>query len=94
MADLARSLRVKSGKRLAPFLKEKLLLSVYKSCGHRPDALEEAIALTQTIVAQLLPRPNGGLIDKTEIVDITAQTLERFDSRAATFYRAYHPASI
>ena len=90
-ANLAASFVVaKEGStKLEPFLREKLFLSVYSSCQHRPSALSEAIELTETIIAEL-PFSNRQPISAADIAQITHKILRRFDSVAGTFYKAYH----
>lgn len=75
---------------LVPFSRDRLFLSVYESCKHRPRAISEAAALTQTIINQLLASNTNGTVGSSEIAKQAHVVLERFDRTAATFYAAYH----
>jgi len=79
-----------SGK-LTPFNRDQLLISIYESCKHRQDALNDALALTQTIVGDIIKSLGAtGAIEKDTVGAITHAVLERFDPVAATVYAAYH----
>lgn len=94
--DLTHSLIVAhtGSAHVEPFARDRLLVSIYESCKHRPDALSEASALTDTIIAKiiaLLPQQaTRGVIDRKIIIEQSVMVLERFDTAAATYYRAYH----
>jgi len=90
-ADLATSSVVmKDPAKLEPLNRDKLFVSVYESCRHRPSALADAGALTDTILGQILKtQSDTGVITLHNLTDITLQILQNFDSVAATYYRAY-----
>ena len=89
-ADLSNSFMVQiNTTTLEPFLKEKLFLSIYRSCGHRSTAIRDAAALTDTVIANL-PFPAAQSIEAKDIARVTYKVLLRFDGIAATFYKAYH----
>lgn len=90
-ADLASSLTVvdRDGS-LRPFLREKLLISIYESCKHRPKALADATHLTQTVLDKLQPHQAQASVNLEIITTTTAQTLDTFDKAAAVYFRAYH----
>jgi transcriptional repressor NrdR len=91
-ADLAYSVSYKKPTGdLEPFSRDKLLLSIHESCKHRSDAAEAASALTDTIIQQVLPTINDGLVARGDIVVIAKKTLAHFDKTAATHYTAFHP---
>jgi len=46
---LALAVRQPAGN-IEAFLREKLFISIYESCKHRPNALEDAEALTGTVI--------------------------------------------
>ncbi|MGB4759305.1 MAG: hypothetical protein WBP26_04580 [Candidatus Saccharimonadales bacterium] len=73
---------------LLPFSRDTLFLSVATSCGHRKDAITDAIALVDTIVAKLLAQKQA-IIASSALIGITLDTLRHFDSVAATYYKAY-----
>jgi transcriptional regulator NrdR family protein len=76
----------------APFVREKLLISIHSTIGHRDRPLNDALGLTDTIIGKLGHR--GAVIDgnvtSTAIATLTLDTLKRFDNTAATVYQAYH----
>ncbi len=74
-----------------PFLRDRLLTSLYKSLQHRPTALPDAIGLTATIIGKLGRTIQDGGVTSTAIGAITYLSLQRFEATAAIFYAAYHP---
>jgi transcriptional regulator NrdR family protein len=89
--DLQTCIQFSQNKHTTPFIREKLFISVYESCRHRPTALIDAIGLTTTIIAKSLEHPNSlGTITRTDLISTTYATLKKFDSVAATYYAAYH----
>jgi transcriptional regulator NrdR family protein len=92
--DLASGVRVElDGDLLQPFLRDKLWLSIYESCKHRPEGLSEATALTQTIIALLVNDSEFSTrLQRKVIIKIATVTLQRFDAEAAAIYGAYHRA--
>jgi transcriptional repressor NrdR len=89
-ADLSASLMVeKQDGTLNPFSRDNLFFSIVSSCGHRKSsAATDASALTDTIVQNLL-KQKLAIIPTTLIKNISTDTLERFDSAASTYYKAY-----
>jgi transcriptional regulator NrdR family protein len=77
---------------LVPFVRDHLFASVHDSCRHRPTSIDDASALTQTIVTELMKKQDGGIIARDDIARTARDILQRFDKAAATFYAAYHPA--
>jgi transcriptional repressor NrdR len=77
--------------KLAPLSRDRLFVSIHDSCKHRHSALDDASALTQTILARLLAHHRGGVVTRDDIVRAATSVLRRFDMAAATFYAAYHP---
>lgn len=78
---------------LNPFSRDKLFLSILKSCGHRNAPINDAGALTNTVISRL-PTPKKGALESQYLTKITYAVLSRFDEAAATHYRAYHPSPI
>ncbi len=91
-ADLAETHIVeRANGSIEPFSRNNLLISVYKSCGHRNTPLEDAEALTDTIISRLLQTPAPtGLITSETIIKQCQTTLKNFDNVAATYYTAYY----
>jgi transcriptional regulator NrdR family protein len=75
----------------SPFSLNKLLLSLYKSCEHRPTALTDAEALSETIIHKLQPKFIDGVITSQTIVQVSQVALNRFDRAASVHYSAHHP---
>ena len=74
-----------------PFLRDKLLISVYKCLMHRKTAQTDATALTDTIISKATSKCLNASIDRDAIVNIVIETLDKFDKPAAVQYTAYHP---
>ncbi len=81
---------VKRVSRYEPFLRDKLLLSIYDSLKHRKTAIRDATALTDTVWQKLLPHFSDGAIVLSKIAETTEQILKRFDETAAVHYQAFH----
>src|SRR5665213_2074944 len=69
-----------------PFSRDNLFVSIYLSCGHRTNPVNDATALTDTVVAKLLSTVTDGSILKTDLLTIAESVLERFDPVASTSY--------
>ena len=90
-AELATSLVVRSKQVLLPFSRDQLFLTVHESCKHRPHAIDDASALTQIILSQVVKTAKGGVVERDELVRTAGLALARFDKTAGTVYAAYHP---
>jgi transcriptional repressor NrdR len=73
-----------------PFLPDKLLLSLYRSCQHRKTALSDAAGLQETVIKKLRAEVANGLLDSQTIRRTTQVALNRFDTAASTHYQAFH----
>ena len=75
-----------------PFLRDRLFLSLYEACGHRTAALQDAQALCDTVIANLLRQQalSGGACPSSSIISAVLDVLQNFDTAAATHYEAYH----
>jgi transcriptional regulator NrdR family protein len=78
------------GETQNPFNRDKLFVSIYRSCKHRKDPLTDAGALTQTVVAKLRERSEQAVIHTHAIRELVLVTLNRFDKTAAIQYKAFH----
>lgn len=76
--------------RSQPFSRDKLFLSLYKSCEHRKTALEDAKGLTETVISRLAGRLSGGALSRQDIIGVAQVALNRFDKSASVHYAAYH----
>jgi transcriptional regulator NrdR family protein len=77
---------------VAPFSRDKLFVSILQAVGHRKQPLEDANALTATIIAKILHTTTEATIEPLYIIAITSETLKNFDKAAAVQYQAYHQA--
>jgi len=87
--DVAWRVKTAAGA-LQPFNRNKLLLSLYKSLEHRPSALDDADALTSTIMGKLLQKAQNGLVNRSDIIKTTQEVLKRFDNPASVHYAAFY----
>jgi len=76
--------------RFEPFSPDKLFLSLYKSCEHRPAALSDAKGLTGTIISKLPAYMADGALNASDIARVAQVALNRFDKAASTHYQAFH----
>lgn len=69
-------------------------MSIYEACRHRQTALQDSAALCNTIIGDLLREQSamqeGGLLERTAVIQATTNVLRNFDTTAATVYAAYH----
>lgn len=89
--DLENAVVVTSNTSHKQFSRDKLFISIYESCRHRKDAQTSATALTDTIISLCYPLIKDASIARSEIIDIAANVLHRFDKAAEVYYRAFHP---
>jgi len=80
-------------KRPRPFSRDQLFISIYESCKHRPTALNDATALTNTAMSKLFKRADAGSIQRADIVTTTQTILKHFDKAAAVHYSAFHKSA-
>jgi transcriptional repressor NrdR len=93
--DLAKSLVVEDAfGKLTPFTREKLFLSIYKSCQHRQTALNDALALTETVIGQCGANISDGFIHRHYIAAACQSVLQKFDKAAVVQYEAYHTSAL
>ena len=79
-----------AGAVLDPFSRDKLFVSLIRTLEHRKTALDDATALSETIIKKLSAAVSNGTIETKQIVQITQVALNRFDSSASVSYAAYH----
>src|SRR5581483_1993043 len=71
-------------KSLRSFKREKLFLSVYKSCEHRKMALDDATALTDTVIAKVIQAgTKKSTISAQKLAELVHDTLKNFDTASA-----------
>lgn len=98
LPDYAKALLVEGldRKKLYPFSRDKLFLSLYQSLGHRKDALDSSTALTATVIGRLLNKKYviKGAVSVKTISKVAYEALKRFDPLAAATYKAYHQTAL
>jgi transcriptional regulator NrdR family protein len=93
--DFTKALAVKgAGGALKPFMKEKLFLSIFKSCQHRQTTLEDAIALTNTAITQMTQVATDGWVSNRHVAAACLSVLGNFDKAAVVQYEAYHVRAL
>lgn len=75
---------------LEAFQRDKLLLSLHRSCQHRKTALTDAQGLTDTVIKKLLSQISDGIVESALILQVTQVALNRFDNAASVHYAAFH----
>lgn len=89
--DLSYSVVVrKSSGKLQPFSRDKLFISIFFSLQHRKTALEDARALTDTVIGSVGIKITAPEVGLDLITDKAYSALKRFDRTAAVHYRAYY----
>lgn len=83
---------VRRDGRLLPFDRDKLFLSLYKSCEHRQAAVHDARELAETIIAKLPAYVAEGTLNSQDIGHVAQVALNRFDRAASVHYQAFHTA--
>jgi transcriptional regulator NrdR family protein len=73
-----------------PFDRDRLFLSIYEVCKRRPEGINDAAALTDTIIKKLRPSVVRGALKTGSIVHATQVTLNRFDKAASILYEALY----
>lgn len=81
--------RDKDGQ-ICPFERDKLFMSLYQSCQHRPAALTDAAALADTIIGKLHMYVKQGVIERQVIAKVSQVSLNRFDKAGSVHYQAFH----
>lgn len=77
---------------IIPFNRDQLFVSIYDACRHRATAVQDAGALTDTVVRKLIATSIAdGVIDRESVVAHTHTTLRAFDMAAGVQYIAFHP---
>jgi len=80
--------------KLSPFIRDRLFISIYDSLRHRRTAIQDANAITATIIAKLAKISSESQIDKTKLIATAHNCLKHFDRAAAVHYQAYYNQQI
>ena len=75
---------------LQPFSRDKLLLSLHRSCQHRSTAVADAASLADTIITKLRAQATGGHLSPRQIAQTAQVALNRFDAASSVHYQAMH----
>jgi transcriptional regulator NrdR family protein len=80
-------------QKIAPLQRDKLFMSIYNACKHRPSAVSDATALTDTVLGKILTSQDGGagVVLRGTLTNITSSVLKKFDNAAYVHYVAFHP---
>jgi len=73
------------------FIRDKLLLSIFQSLGHRASPIADAAAITDTIMSYVLNSLKTAVIKRDTLITISFNVLKKFDNAAAVHYLAYYP---
>jgi transcriptional repressor NrdR len=91
VVDLSTSLVVQDGNHTThPFSRDILFVSILRAVGHRQQPIEDASALCATITSKLLHKTTQASLSPLDIIAMTHDTLQHFDTAAAVQYNAYH----
>ncbi len=77
-------------KRLNPFKRDILFLSIYNCLSHLKQPLAISESLTDTVLSRIMAEQNSSKIDTKLLISITYTVLSRFDRLAADQYIANH----
>lgn len=88
--DASKAVMVTHKTRQEAFSRDRLFVSLHDSLKHRKTALEDASALTDTIISHLYPLVHDAVLDRAVIIQESIKVLARFDAAASTQYAAYH----
>lgn len=83
----------RSPETLHPFERDKLYISLYESLRHRDTAASDARGLCDTVTVHIIASARDGHVAARTIARHALNTLQRFDTAAATHYAAFHPSS-
>jgi transcriptional regulator NrdR family protein len=73
-----------------PFSRDKLFLSLYRSLQHRKTAVDDAAALTETVIKKVSASVTDGVIKASAVTAAAQVALNRFDKAASIHYQAFH----
>ena len=81
---------------VSAFNRDRMLLSLFKSLGHRPNSIDAASAVTNTVLSKLVNKKylTEDTLLAQDIAKVSFVVLKRFDHLAAATYKAYHQAIL
>jgi len=74
---------------LVPLSRDEIVISIFNSCRHRQNAINDASALANSVMKTLLSMQTAQL-QKSAIKQAISDILSRFDQAAYTHYQAFH----
>ena len=77
---------------ITPFKRDELFISIYDACRHRPQAVSDATAITDTVLGKLQKQKAtiNAVIERSVLLTIVSETLGQLDNAAQVQYHAYH----
>ncbi len=88
--DLSKSHKITgSDRHLEAFSRDKLFMSIKDSLQHRKSALEDANALTDTVLSRII-LINQEVLLSSGVTAISYDVIRRFDKTASAVYKATH----
>ncbi len=88
--DYSGSFRVKSKNVLSPLSRDKLFISIYSCLSHRKTPQKDASGLTATVLTNILPLAQHGIVTTSAIKGEVLNTLKNFDQVSAVYYKAHY----
>jgi transcriptional repressor NrdR len=92
IVELESSLSVEQNGQSTPFLPDLLLKELMMAMQHRKDVYTASREVLGTIVRRLLTLPQKPRFITSDISQVTAAVLKRFDRQAYLRYLADHPS--
>jgi transcriptional repressor NrdR len=91
-ADYSVSWRVSKNGKLSAFTRDKLFLSLLRSCEYRKNPITDAAELTNTVLGLLTSqiKPMDGVIERNDLRRMAQVVLNRFDKAASVHYQSFH----
>ncbi len=87
--------KVKKGKKITPYDRPKLIMSLLKACDHRSGTDQKVWYLFEIIEQHLLPlAAPTQQITSSQIAAATSTVLKRFDPTAYVKYISYHQPAM
>lgn len=83
-------LTITSDSQSKPFSRDELLLHIYDSLKHRKTAMNDATALTDTIIGRIVSKNSEAIITNAYLSDIVDDVLQNFDKVSSIHYQAYY----
>lgn len=87
--------KIKNGKKIAPYSRAALSMSILRACDHRRNQDDSAWYLFETVEQLLTPLLDSKQIITTDdIIAAVTATLKRFDAAAYVKYISYHQPTM